>query len=242
MDSGLDRLRGCLGAVRLFASRRARRRFLVHAAVVVAVVAVVATVAGPYLAVLGDAAALRAFVGRFGVWAPFVFVFLQAVQVVVAPVPGQLLAVAAGYLFGPWWGTLYNVAGITLGSTAAFWLSRRFGRAYVERIVHEDALARFDAFGDGYARPALFVAFLVPGLPDDLLCFVGGLTTVPLWQLVVLAAVGRTPAFFLANVVGGFLGAGRIDAALALAGVLVALSAIGYLHRDRLVGLLGGGR
>ncbi|RLM56848.1 TVP38/TMEM64 family protein [Halobellus sp. Atlit-31R] len=235
MDSLLERARVRLGTARLFASRRSRRRFLLHLAVAVAALAVATILARPHLALLTDAPALRAFIAQYGIWAPVVLIALQALQVVAAPVPGQILAVVAGYLFGAWWGTLYNMIGITIGSTAAFWLSRRFGRAYVEKIVHEDALASFDAISDDYARIGLFVFFFVPGLPDDLICFAGGLTRLPLWQLVALAVVGRTPAFFLANVVGGYLGADRFVAAAALTLAILVASAIGYLNRDRLV-------
>jgi len=221
--------------VRIFASREQRRRFLLHLVVAAVAVAVASLAVRPYLALLTDADALRTFIGQYGLWAPLVLVALQALQVVVAPVPGQILAVVAGYLFGALWGTLYNMLGITIGSAVAFWLSRRFGRAYVERIVHEDALATFDALGDDYARLGLFVFFLVPGLPDDVVCFAGGLTRLPLWQLVALAVIGRTPGFFLANVVGDFLGTDRFGAAAAVAVAVLVASALGYLYRDRLV-------
>jgi uncharacterized membrane protein YdjX (TVP38/TMEM64 family) len=130
--------------------------------------------------------------------------------------------------------------GITIGSTTAFWLSRRYGRAYVEHMIHEDALAEFDSVSDNYVRATLFLFFLVPGLPDDMLCFAGGLTKVPLWQLVVIAVAGRAPAFLLVNVVGGLLGEGQFVAAAALTLVIVVISALGYLNRDRLIRLLGG--
>lgn len=234
-----DRLRR-LGDVRVFASAASRRRFLRHVVVAGLLVVAAAVLLRRHLALLTDATALREFIRGFGVWAPLAFVLVQALQVVVAPIPGQVLAVVAGYLFGAWWGTLYNVVGVTLGSTLAFWLSRRFGRAYVESIVHEDALARFDAVDDDRVRVTLLVFFLIPGLPDDVLCFAGGLTRVPLWQLVVIAVVGRTPAFFLVNVVGDFLGTGRVAAAVALAALLAAASVLGYRYRDRVLDSFGG--
>jgi uncharacterized membrane protein YdjX (TVP38/TMEM64 family) len=224
--------------VRLFASASAGRRVLVHVVVATVVLVATALVVRRELRLLTDPVALRAFVDGFGPWAPAVLVVLQAAQVVAAPVPGQVLGVAGGYLFGPLWGAAYNLLGVTLGSALAFWLARRFGRPYVEGVVHEDLLARFDAVDDGRATLVLFVAFLVPGLPDDLLCLVGGLTTVPLWRLVVVAAVGRAPGFLLANALGDLLGTGRLGAALALGVVLAAASLAGYLLRDRLVGLL----
>jgi len=240
LQSRLDRFRSRTGPTQLFASPGRRRQFFVHLALATLVVALLSLIFGRYLAFLADASAVRAFLVQYGPWAPLVFVALQALQVVIAPIPAQILAVVAGYLFGPWWGTVYNMLGITIGSAVAFALSRRFGRAYVERIVHEDALETFDVVSDEYARLTLFVFFLLPGLPDDALCFAGGLTRVPLWQLVVIAVVGRTPGFFLANVFGDFLGTGQFLFAAVLASVLLALSAIGYLYHERVLDALRG--
>jgi uncharacterized membrane protein YdjX (TVP38/TMEM64 family) len=235
MVPDLGRVRARLADVQVFRSARSRRRFLVHL-LAAAVALVGATIAfRRHLTFLTDAAALRAFIRQYGVWSPVVLVALQALQVVVAPVPGQLLAVVGGYLFGTWLGTLYNMIGILVGSTVAFWLARRFGRAYVESIVHEEALAKFDGMNDDYARLTLFLAFLLPGLPDDVICFAGGLTRIPLWQLVAIALVGRAPGFFLANVVGDLLGTRQLPAAIGLSIALLVLSALGYLNRDRLV-------
>ncbi|WP_436930785.1 TVP38/TMEM64 family protein [Halosimplex halobium] len=240
MDTALDRVRARLENIRIFASARSRRRFVVHLLVFVLVLVVATVLVQRHFAFLTSAQALREFIEGYGILAPVVLVVLQAVQVVAAPIPGQVLAVVAGYLFGAWWGTVYNMIGITIGSTAAFWLSRRYGRAYVENLVHKDALEQFDAVSDDYGRPALFFIFLVPGLPDDVICFAGGLTDIPLWQLVAIAVIGRTPAFFLVNVVGDLLGTDRFAAALALAVILAVVSVLGYLYRDPLIRFFGG--
>ncbi|MFB6160515.1 MAG: TVP38/TMEM64 family protein [Haloferacaceae archaeon] len=223
---------------RMFASERARRQVLRHLLLAALLAAVAAVAVRRHLAVLTDPAAARATVRSFGVWAPVALVVLQALQVVVAPVPGQVLAVVAGYLFGPWWGTLYNMVGIAVGSTAAFWLSRRYGRAYVERQIDPDALASFDDVVDQYGLLALFVLFLVPGLPDDALCFLGGLTPIPLWKLVVVAVVARTPAFLLVNVAGNLVATGRVGAAVLLLALVGALSLVAYRYRERILRLL----
>lgn len=169
MDTALGGLRTRISEVEVFSSARSRRRFTTHLLVAVVALIIVTVVVRQHLAFLSDAGALRAFIRQYGFRAPLVLGVLQILQVVIAPIPGQVLAVVAGYLFGAWWGTLYNVIGITGGSTIAFWLSRRFGRAYVENIVHEEVLASFDAISDDYGRVTLFLLFLVPGLLDDVL-------------------------------------------------------------------------
>lgn len=221
-------------SIRLFASPRARRRALFHALLVTLLLVGVTILLRRQVAFLADAEAARAYVRGFGICAPLALIALQALQVVLVPVPGQVLAAVAGYLFGPWWGTLYNVVGIGIGSAAAFWLSRRFGRGYVERMVAEDALATFDGFVERRGLLTLFVLFLLPGLPDDAICFVGGLTHIPLRRLVVVAVVGRAPAFFLANVFGDLLATGDIGVAVGLLVFVTGLSALGYANRDRI--------
>jgi len=159
MDTVLNRLQTWLQNARIFASSRSRRRFIVHLFTLVLAFVVATVLIRRHAAFLTDTQALRELIRGYGIWAPVVLILLQTVQVVAAPIPGQVLAIVAGYLFGAWWGTLYNMIGIIIGSTIAFWISRRYGRAYVENIVHEEALGRFDAVSDDYGRSALFFFF-----------------------------------------------------------------------------------
>lgn len=236
----LERLRELharLADIRVFTTRQQRRRFLLHLLVALVILLGLSILAQRYLTFLTDAAALRATVAQYGIAAPLMYVGIQIVQVVVAPIPGHIIIVSAGYLFGSFWGTVYSMVGITIGTTIAFWLARRYGRSYVERIVHDETLARFDSIDDDYARSALFVFFLLPGLPDDMLCFAGGLTTLPVWQLVVIATIGRMPSIVLTTVVGDLAGTNHLGLALILMGALSIIGVTGYLNRDRLFGL-----
>jgi uncharacterized membrane protein YdjX (TVP38/TMEM64 family) len=221
--------------VKLFATPTHRNRAVVRVALLVGLLAgatlAVRTVAPELL----DPRALRAFVLGFGSLAPVVFVLLQAAQVVVAPVPGQLVGLVGGYLFGPIRGTAFSLLGVALGSTVVFVLSRRYGRPYVERLIVPETVAEFDEFVDSAGLPGLFLVFLIPGLPDDAICFLAGLTRIPIRRLVVVAVVGRAPGFLLVAVAGSDLATGRAGPALWLLGVVSVLSLFGYLYRDRIV-------
>src|SRR5206468_9226443 len=71
-----------------------------------------------------DKGFLKHTLREWGLLAPVVFIGLQGLQVVIAPIPGQLTAILGGYLFGQWAGLLYSTIGLTLGSVAAFGLGR----------------------------------------------------------------------------------------------------------------------
>lgn len=165
--------------------------------------------------------AIQEWVGQFGVTGPLAMVVLQVVQVVVAPIPGAATAVASGFLFGPWIGSLVSVTGITAGSVLAFLLARRFGRPLVERLVPTGSLERVDGFVRRRGATALFLFFLIPFLPDDAACLAAGLSPIPFRLFIVLVLVARTPSI----VVGSLTGAGLIGLSPA-AWVLVALGAI----------------
>jgi uncharacterized membrane protein YdjX (TVP38/TMEM64 family) len=224
--------------MRVFESRTARRRFVAAAALVVVGVAGLWLFVREYLPILTDSAALRRFVDSWGVLGPLAFIAVQAIQVIVAPIPGQITAFASGYLFGSVLGTVYSIVGVTVGSAVAFWLSRRYGRPFVASVVRDDLLARFDGVVDDAGGVGLFVIFLVPGLPDDVLCFVGGLTDIDLWKLVAISFFGRLPAYVLVNVSGS--GLANEDLGLTVVTLLLLLvgSVWGFLNRERLLAYL----
>jgi uncharacterized membrane protein YdjX (TVP38/TMEM64 family) len=221
--------------VKLFATPTHRNRTLLRVGVLVVLLAGATLTVRVVTPELFEPRALRAVVLGFGPFAPAVFVLLQATQVVVAPIPGQVVGLVGGYLFGPTWGTVYSLLGVAVGSTVVFVLSRRYGRPYVKRMIVPETLDEFDDFVDSAGLPGLFLVFLIPGLPDDAVCFLAGLTRIPIHRLVLVAVVGRAPGFLLVAVAGADLAAGRATAALWLLGAVSLVSLISYLSRDRIV-------
>ncbi|MCS7286721.1 MAG: TVP38/TMEM64 family protein [Anaerolineae bacterium] len=137
-------------------------------------------------------------------WGPFVLILLQALQVFLAPIPGQFLGVAGGYIFGPWFGTVYSMIGTILGSILAITLARKFGRPLVERFVAKETLARVDELTVKAGIWFFFIAFLLPFFPDDALCFLAGLSSIPIPWLLAAIIIGRLPGV----AASAFLGAG----------------------------------
>jgi uncharacterized membrane protein YdjX (TVP38/TMEM64 family)/rhodanese-related sulfurtransferase len=130
-----------------------------------------------------DPTAIKEAVAGLGAWAPVAFIVLRAVAAVLF-VPGALVGLAGGALFGPWWGTLANLTGATLGATLAFLLARHL----VSDWARQNAGARVEGLIRGVeAEGWRFVAFvrLVPLFPFNLLNYALGLTRIPLTHFVV---------------------------------------------------------
>jgi len=210
--------------MQVFTSAKSRRRVLLG------ILVLLAGLAGMYLALrrfapfVFEPAEMRAWIRQFGVFAPLVFIVIQILQVIFAPVPGQAAALVGGYLFGPVAGTAYSMVGVVIGSAIAFTIARQYGRPAVERMIHEDLVEKFDGFVQTVGVPGLFLFVVIPGLPDDAICFLAGLAHFRLLVFVTVMAVGRFPAYAVTSFAGDGLATGPlVGAAVAVLGLVVFL-------------------
>ena len=132
----------------------------------------------------------RSFVETFGRWAPLAFVLLQAVQVIVTPLSHYSVGFMGGFLFGQWWGALYNYVGRLLGHIAAFYLSRGIARPIVRRFVPEETVERYDQLVSDRAD-VLFLIYFLPLFPDDEISYLAGLSKMKSFPFLVANALGH---------------------------------------------------
>jgi len=154
-----------------------------------------------------DVAALQAWVEEAGAAAPLLFVALYALATVLF-LPGSVLTLAGGALFGPTWGTLYNLTGATLGAVLAFVIARYLASNWVQTRVEAGAGGRVERLVKGVeAEGWRFVAFtrLVPLFPFNLLNYALGLTRIPLLHYTLASFVFMLPGA-LAYTYLGFAG------------------------------------
>jgi uncharacterized membrane protein YdjX (TVP38/TMEM64 family) len=180
--------------------------------------------------ILTDRAVLQEAVAALGPWGPLVVILAEIAQVLLAPIPGQVVGVAAGYLYGVGWGTALCSLGLALGTAAALGLGRAFGRPLVERYASPTLIARLDSYARQRGVLAFLLIFLLPFLPDDLCCFVAGLTLLPLGELWLVALVGRLPGVIVSTLIGAqahTLTTGQL-ALIGGGSVLLALLAVRY--------------
>ncbi|MBO2521411.1 MAG: hypothetical protein CW345_06370 [Firmicutes bacterium] len=156
----------------------------------------------------------------------WIFVGLQMLQVLFAPVPGQLVGLLGGYLFGFWHGLLLTMAGLVAGSLLAMLLGRWLGERLVRRAVPKPVLEKFDYLVTQGGLWNFFMLYLLPALPDDALCFVAGLTRWPIVQLLAVSAAGRLPGMAVLVYVGASVGSGGRGAQAVLACAMLLAAAL----------------
>jgi uncharacterized membrane protein YdjX (TVP38/TMEM64 family)/rhodanese-related sulfurtransferase len=171
-----------------------------------------------------DPALIEGTMRALGPWGPAAHVVLFALGTVLF-VPGALFGLAGGVLFGPVWGSLLNLAGATLGATAAFLVARYMGADW----LRQKAGARLERLIKGVeAEGWRFVAFtrLVPLFPFNLLNYALGLTRIPVAAYVLASLVCMVPGVLAYTWLGH---AGREAAAGSTAAIRYALTGLAVL-------------
>lgn len=159
---------------------------------------------------------------------PLWCVALQALQVVVFFLPGEVLSFAAGYVFGTWHALAYSFAGIMAGSLFNFCLARAVGRPTMARFIKPSRLAMVDRLlSRNHGRLAIFSLFLFPLGPTDALCYGAGFSGMSLFEFAAINGTARIPAL-LANVYLGARAATHNFVFLIIAGLLLLAALVGY--------------
>ncbi len=231
----------------LFRRRRARysarvkqlgRRILTSALLLVLVAAVTVPVIvwrAELWKVFTSLDRLREWVSGWGASAPLVYIAVQAFQIVIFVIPGELVQIAGGYLFGAVSGALLAVAGTVLGATICFFLARLLGKPFVASVVPRQRMESVEKLlASPGARSVFFLLYLIPGIPKDVLGYVAGLSPFSYPFFIAVSTLGRLPGLIGSAVIGGAAAASRWVVLGVVSGAAVILFAAGLILRPRI--------
>lgn len=144
-----------------------------------------------FFAVLRDAKKFQEYLERSGSWMPLAYILFQYLQVVILPIPAVVSTGAGVALFGPFYAMLYSLVGIVLGSLTAFFIGRKLGVKAVSWIIGEDTLEKWQTKLKGKDNLVLTMMFLLPLFPDDVLCFIAGLSSMTSKYFCIMICISR---------------------------------------------------
>jgi len=175
---------------------------------------------------------INTFITSFGSGAPLVFLVIQILQVIFAPIPGEATGFIGGYLFGTVKGFLYSSIGLAIGSWLNFIIGRFLGKQYVRKMIPPKHLERFDTLIKHQGIFVLFLLFVFPGFPKDYLCLFLGLTAIPIKAFLLLAVVGRMPGTFMLSLQGALLFEKNYYLITSIIVLFVGLTFFAYRYRE----------
>jgi uncharacterized membrane protein YdjX (TVP38/TMEM64 family) len=177
---------------------------------------------------------LTRYVKQAGPWAPLVFIGLQALQIVIAPFPGEVTGIIGGYLFGTFPGLIYSTIGLTIGSCLAFSMGRWLGHHFARRFVTPETYEMFFFLTRTQGKLITFLLFLIPGFPKDFLCYILGASPLSFGTFFLLSVVGRIPGTWFLSMQGKQVRTAHYGSLLVLIVFLFAMLLLLYLYREPL--------
>ncbi len=139
---------------------------------------------------------LRNYVASFGSSAVLIYILIQFLQVVVLPIPGFVTVLAGVYLFGPFNASIYSLIGILFGSLVGFFTGRFLGHKFVCYLFGEKTINTWLEKIKNKDKIILTFMFLFPFFPDDILCFVAGLSSMNTLYFIVMITICRLISVF----------------------------------------------
>jgi uncharacterized membrane protein YdjX (TVP38/TMEM64 family) len=199
---------------------------------------ILSTKAVKFYGILGNRRLLKKMILSFKEYAPLIYILIQMLQVVVAPIPGGPAEFVGGYLFGVKAGFIFSMIGVTLGSLLAFLLAKTFGKRVLERFVSPQTMKKFEYLIGHEGVIISFLLFLIPGFPKDALCYILGLTPMHLGIFLIISTIGRVPGTWIATLEGAKAYGHHFKTLFILLGVSAFAIVIFYLYHERIHTLL----
>jgi len=185
---------------------------------------------------------LKQTLDEAGVLGPVIFIGIQALQVVFAPIPGELTGFLGGFVFGEWLGFLYSTLGLSLGSILAFAVGRWLGAPMVRRLVPPHVWDHMGFLVKAEGAVLCFLIFLIPGFPKDIACYLFGLSPLPFGIFTLLMTLGRMPGTWALSAQGARTATGNYLQLALITALIIAVGLPLYYFRERIVAWFHGAR
>lgn len=171
-----------------------------------------------------------------GVGGVFILLAFQFLQIVVAFIPGEVVQIAAGMMYGPWLGAVVIIAGAVFSSALIFVVVHKLGAPFVRAMIPEKWMGKLEAFeGSEKLDVMVFILFLIPGMPKDVFTYLVPLTNMSMRNFLVLSNVGRIPGVLITTFGADSLMAGDYTQSIILFAIAAAIAILAMWQHERIL-------
>lgn len=188
--------------------------------------------------ILEDAANLRSveqWLLQYKKESALIYIGAQILQIIICVIPGQALQVAAGYLYGFWLAFALSIIGAFIGSVIVFYIAQFLGHDAMHILFGERKIMEMlDKINSKKGMLAVFVIFLIPGIPKDLCTYAAGISKMRIKPFLIISLIARSPGMMCSIAIGKQLMRGNYHYAIIIAAIVVVLFIIGFFFRDKI--------
>ena len=165
-----------------------------------------------------------------GIYGILILFALQIAQIFLFVIPGEPIEIIAGMCYGALGGTIFIMVSSAIIAMLIFMLVRKFGKQFIYDFCNEEKVKKFEE-NKLYKDPKkieiiVFILFLIPGTPKDLLTYVSGLFPIKLHRFVIISTIARIPSIVTSTLAGANIATGDWKKAIFLYLIIVVIVAI----------------
>ena len=203
------------------------------------IVAIIVIAAWPYISDVFSEGGVDRLVERVqnaGAAGVLILLGMQFLQIVVAFIPGEVVQLAAGLMYGPLWGSIIVLVGCVISSSIIYKLVHSLGAPFVQGMVSTEHLTKFKAFEEsGKLDIIVFILFLIPGMPKDVFTYIVPLTNMPYKKFITLTTIGRIPGVVGSTYAAAGLASGDVVGPIVVLVVLAVIAVVAIVFREKII-------
>lgn len=167
-----------------------KRKKIHTISIVVAIIIIAITVYAFINGYFVDQTKFGNFLAKFGIFAPFIFIVIQAFLTIFPVSPSGITNLSVVLAYGPIYGFLLNYIAIMIGSIINFYLGRKYGKKFIGLLFDEKTINKqIEWLNKGNKIEKMFIIVLiVPFLPDDISCIICGMTDFKFSRFLAITA------------------------------------------------------
>lgn len=190
----------------------------------------------PMMNFLKDPEALKKHLESYGIFGGFILVLVMTLQVVFVFLPGEIVEVLAGFIYGPMEGMLLCLLGAALGSTIIYMFVRKLGIKFIDKLLGKGKLEEVSFLRNNDKLDVLiFIIFFIPGTPKDIITYFIPLTDMKLSKFLIITSIARIPSVISSTIGGNALGLAQYEFTIFVFAITGIFSLIGlYFYKVKI--------
>ncbi|AGY75797.1 TVP38/TMEM64 family protein [Clostridium autoethanogenum] len=212
------------------------KSYIVLAIILFILIAVAYEYYNKYMYIFRDPNKIKNWIMSYGKYGVVVFLFVQFLQVVAFFIPGEIVQIAGGYIYGTLFGSIISILGITFGSIAAYSISRIYGKPLINKIISDKDLKFFHRILNlGSINFIVFLLYLIPGIPKDVLAYICGISNIRFKHFILYSTLGRLPGVIISAYFGSKIYTGNKMVLILIGIIMTLLFIIGVLKGEKII-------
>ena len=181
--------------------------------------------------------AFEAYIDELGFKGVLLLLCIQITQVFIAIIPGEIVELIAGFLYGTWGGLAICLIGNFIASFMIYCVVKLFAKKYMVKL--QEKLKQYD-FLNNKKKVAvyLFIIYLIPGIPKDIITYLVPFLPIGFLPFILVTSVARIPSIISSTYSSASILDSNYVIAIIVVIIFTLLAIFGFIYREKILSLI----